>query len=290
MRPRTLHISRRNSTFQVLESLIAKRQKRHATRTFVVEGVQPINTALAQGWQFETVIHERGAELSRWAQDVIARSSPPVAYEVVPELLADLSRKDDRSELLAVVRMREDDVGRIPVGRDLAAAVIDTPSNPGNLGTLIRSCDAFGIHGLIVTGHAVDVYDPATIAASRGSLFAVPVVRAASHAAVAAWIAAVRQAVGACRVVGADEQGEVDVSDCDFAGPAVVIFGNEARGLSRAYQELCDLKVRIPIVGSATSLNVSVAASVVFYEISRQRRRFAPSLPQSSRSGRSAHR
>lgn len=265
-------MSRRNSTFQVLASLITNRQKRHATRTFVVEGVQPINTALARGWRFEAVIHEHGAELSRWAQEVIARSSPPVVYELAPELLADLSRKDDRAELLALLRMRDDEIAAIPVERDLAVAVIDAPSSPGNLGTLIRSCDAFGIHGLIVTGHAADVYDPATITASRGSVFAVPVVRAASPAAVAGWIATVRQAVGPCRVVGADEKGEVDVSDHDFSRPTVVVFGNEARGLSRAYQDLCDVLVRIPIVGSATSLNVSVAASVVFYEIGRQRR------------------
>ena len=64
--------------------------------------------------------------------------------------------------------MAADDVGRIRVGTDLLAVVIDTPSNPGNLGTLVRSCDALGAHGVIVTGHAADIYDPATITASRG--------------------------------------------------------------------------------------------------------------------------
>jgi TrmH family RNA methyltransferase len=276
MTPGTLRITKRNSAFQVLESLAANRHKRQATRTFLLEGVQPINTALAYGWPFDAVIFESGATLSRWASDVVRRSSAPMRYEISPELLKDLSGKNDVSELLAIVRMHEEDVTRIPVRPDLLVAVIDRPSSPGNLGTLIRSCDAFGVHGLIVTGHAVDIYDPGTISASRGSLFAIPVVRMASHKDVDVWASRIRDAVGTCRIVGADEKATVGISDYDFSGPTITIFGNEAHGLSRAYEELCDATVQIPIDGSATSLNVAVAASVMFYEISRQRRVTAP--------------
>jgi TrmH family RNA methyltransferase len=168
--------------------------------------------------------------------------------------------------------MEADAVSRVPIGPDLLVAVMDRPGNPGNLGTLIRSCDAFGVHGLIVTGHAVDLYDPATIRASRGSIFAIPVVRMPSHASVAAWVSTVRGAVGQCRIVGADEKAGTAVFDHDFRQPTIAVFGNETHGLSRAYQELCDASVQIPMRGAASSLNVSVAASVLFYEVSRQRR------------------
>jgi 23S rRNA (uridine2479-2'-O)-methyltransferase len=158
------------------------------------------------------------------------------------------------------------------MGRHLLALVLDTPSNPGNLGTIVRSCDALGADGVIVTGHAVDVYDPATITASRGSIFAVPVVRLDSPAAVARWVAAARQAIGECVIVGADEKGSVELSAHDFRPGTVVLLGNEARGLSQGYQQMCDAIVRIPMSGSVSSLNVSVAASIVLYEASRQRR------------------
>jgi 23S rRNA (uridine2479-2'-O)-methyltransferase len=270
--PRTVRISRRNSTYQVLESLRTNRQKRHRTRTFLVEGVQPINTALRAGWAVEALVYAAHAPLSGWASGVL-RESAADRYELDPELLEGLSGKQEPSELLALVRMPDPGLHRIPVRPDLLAAVMDRPSSPGNLGTLIRSCDAFGVHGLIVTGHGVDVYDPATLTASRGSLFAVPVAHAESHAEVSRWAAGVREALGGCQLVAADEEAATPLADADFTGPTVVVLGNETHGLSRAYREICDRSVRIPIGGSATSLNVSVAASIVLYEATRQRRR-----------------
>ena len=262
---RTLQISRRNSTYQVLESLIGNRQKRHRSCSFLVEGVQPINTALERGWAVDSVLYERGAPLSRWARNVILRADAD-RYELSPDLFRALSRKNDPPEIIAVLRMPPDSLDRIPVRRDLLAAVMDRPSNPGNLGTLIRSCDAFGLDGLIVTGHGVDMYDPATITASRGSLFAIPVVHAGSHTEVGQWVETVRQRLGTCHIVGADEAADLNVSDYPFASPTVLIFGNEAHGLSHAYKQLCDARIRIPIGGSATSLNVAVAGSIILYE------------------------
>ena len=105
--------------------------------------------------------------------------------------------------------------------------------------------------------------DPATITASRGSLFALPVVRLDSPTAVEQWVAGVRRITGRCMIVGADEQGHSELSAHDFTLPTVVLLGNEARGLGRAYLAMCDALVRIPMTGSASSLNVSVAGSIV---------------------------
>lgn len=75
-----------------------------------------------------------------------------------------------------------------------------------------------------------------------------------------------------CRIVGTDEGAPIDLPESDFVGPTVLLLGNETHGLSHAYRESCDEMVRIPMVGAATSLNVSVAGSVVLYEVFRQRR------------------
>ncbi len=232
----------------------------------------PITRALAHGWTFDAVVHAQDFRPSKWASDVIARSGAPVRYALTRDLLGALSGKTETSELLAVARMPPDDPWRIPVRGDLLAVVIDEPANPGNLGTLVRSCDALGVHGVILTGHAADLYDPATITASRGSLFALPVVRLDSPTAVEQWVAGVRRITGRCMIVGADEQGHSELSAHDFTLPTVVLLGNEARGLGRAYLAMCDALVRIPMTGSASSLNVSVAGSIVLYEAARQRR------------------
>ncbi len=267
----SLRITRRNSAFQVLQSLASNRQKRHHSHTFLVEGVRPITIALDRGWTFGAVIYAGGRKLSAWARDVIDQSANATHYELSDELLAELSRKEETSEILAVLEMPEDRFERIPATPNLLVVVADRPASPGNLGTLMRSCDAFGAHGLIVSGHAADIYDPSTITASRGSLFALPVVRTASAAAVAAWIAEARASLPHLRVVGADERGASDAFHTDLGGPTVIVLGNEAQGLSRAYLDLCDATVRIPITGAASSLNVGVAGSILLYEAARQR-------------------
>jgi tRNA G18 (ribose-2'-O)-methylase SpoU len=272
MAARRLPITKRNSAFQILESLISNRHKRHQTRSFVVEGVQPISMAVDRGWKFEAVVYAGGRRLSHWAADVIARADPPICYELSHDLLEQLSGKTDTSELLAVLRMPGGRIERFPIRDDLLVAVYDRPSNQGNLGTLIRSCDSFGVHALALTGRSVDPYDPATITASRGSLFALPLLQLDSPAALASAVAEARNALHRLQVIGTDEKAALDLEQVDLTGPTLLLFGNEARGMSRACRDLCDVAVRIPMVGSATSLNVSVAASIALYEAGRQRR------------------
>lgn len=272
MRAPTLRVSTRNAAFQVLESLRGNRQKRHATRTFLVEGVRPIAMAVEHGWEVDAIVYDATRERSSWAEGVLDARREATRYEMSPDLMAELSGKDEPSELIAVVRMRTPSIADLRGRPDLLVVVVDRPSNPGNLGTIIRSADALGAHAVVTTGHGADVYEPAAITASRGSLFALAVLRAESTAEVLGLVGRVREEVGACRLVGADERGTVDLSACDLTGATVVVAGNETHGLSRAYREACDALVRIPMAGAASSLNVAVATSIVLYEASCQRR------------------
>lgn len=153
--------------------------------------------------------------------------------------------------------------------------VFDRPNSPGNLGTLIRSADAFGASGVIVTGHGADQYDPQTVRASTGSLFAVPVIRAAGPAQVLEFRD--RQVLRGIptRIVGTDEKGPRAAYDHDFTEATILVVGNEASGMSAAWQQTCDDMVHIPMGGTASSLGAPSAAAVALYEISRQRRTFA---------------
>ena len=96
-------------------------------------------------------------------------------------------------------------------------------------------------------------------------------VRAPSHREVAAWVSAQRGRGCPIVLAGADEHGETDVFDADLTRPTLLLVGNETTGLSSAWRDLCDLTVKIPITGAASSLNAANAAAVVLYEIARQR-------------------
>jgi len=266
-----LRVSTRNARFQQWEALLSNRAKRQRTGEFLVQGVRPITLAARHGWRFRALIYDAGRPLSQWAQALL-RDVPAVKVSMAPTLLAELGEKEEGSpELVAVVEMPGDGLHRIEAGHDFLGVLLDRPASPGNVGSIIRSADALGAQGVIVGGHAADVYDPRCVRASTGSLFALPVVRTPGPGEVAAWVTALR--ARGCPVVLAatDERGDRDVFDFDFTQPVLLLAGNEGTGLSGAWRELSDVVVSIPMAGAASSLNAASAASIFMYEASRQR-------------------
>jgi TrmH family RNA methyltransferase len=273
-----LRISTRNARFQQWQALLGNRTKRQRAGEFLVHGVRPISLALRFDWALTALLYDADRDLSTWARDVLATTiaGDPVHAAMATELMAELGEKEEGApELIAVAALPPDSLARLarggtPTSGSTLGVVFDRPTGPGNIGTLIRSADAFGAHGVVVTGHAADPYDPRSVRASAGSLFAVPVVRVPSHREVLAWWDAMAPADRPA-LVATDEHGEIDVADADLTGPTYVVIGNETSGLSAAWRDACDLTVRIPMTGSATSLNAASAATVVLYEAARQR-------------------
>ena len=249
-----------------MEVLTRNRTKRHRYGEFLVEGVRALNGAVQGGWEIRSFAYARGRTLSRWAQAMLDESTAESHFEMTPDLFDALSDKEEPSELLAVVGMKPDDANRITTRPGMTVVVVDRPSSPGNLGTLIRSCDAFGVDGVIVTGHGVDLYDPATIRASVGTFFTVPSVALASHDDLAPWITDVRQSYPALSIVGTSARGTSALREYDWSSEVVLLIGNETHGLSHAYRAICDATVSIPMHGGATSLNAAIATSIVLYE------------------------
>lgn len=262
---RTTRIDRRNATFQQWQALLTNRTKRTRAGLFLVQGVRPINLALEHGWPVRAWLACTGRR-SDWAEEVTRAHPAAEHYTLAPELLAELAEKADGAELIALVQMPPDDLARIEPRPGAPVVVFDRPSTPGNIGTLVRSIDALGGSGLIVTGHAADAYDPKAIRATTGSFFGVPVVRCDTHATVLEWAGTL-----GLTVLGTDEDGDLPLPDADLTGGTLVVIGNETRGMARAWREACDHTVTIPIAGTASSLNAAAAGTVVLYEAARRR-------------------
>lgn len=267
-----LRVTARNASFQQWQALLTNRTKRQRAGEFLVQGVRPITLAVRNGWPVSTLVYPDDRPLSSWAGGLLDTLGPETTRVAMsPDLLRELGGKDDEPpELVAVVGLAPDRLERIPCGADTMVVVFDRPTTPGNIGTLIRSADAFGAAGVIITGHAADPYDPKAVRASTGSLFAVPVVRQDSPRPVLQWA---HQSAEPVQIVGTDEDGTVDVADHDLTGRVILLIGNETTGLSSGWRQACDAIVRIPITGAASSLNAAAAATVVLYEAARQRRR-----------------
>ncbi len=266
-----MRVTTRNASFQQWQALLTNRTKRGRAGEFLVQGVRPLTMAVEHGWEIRSLIYPDDRALSGWARGLLDRvDCRPVAMS--PDLVDELAGKES-AELIGVVALPSTSLADLTPDPHLLVVVFDRPSTPGNIGTVVRSADAFGASAVVITGHAADPFDPKAVRASTGSVFAVPVFRADSQAEVLDRIDALRAGGLPVELVATDEHGSVDVADYDLTGPRVLLVGNEATGLSAGWRSAADVTVRIPITGAASSLNAATAATVVLYEAVRQRSR-----------------
>lgn len=267
-------ISVRNATFQQWETLLTNRKKRNRAARMIVHGVRPIALALASGSKVYAVLVNAERTPSRWAAETISdlRARGAEQFNLSAELLRELAeREDEAPEILVIVAMPEDDPARVPAPPELLAVALDRPTSPGNIGSIVRSTDAFGGHGVFVSGHAADPYDPRAVRASTGSMFTVPTVRVPGPGEVLQWVARRRSEGVPVQIVGTDESGTTDIAHVDLTKPSLIVTGNETTGMSSSWREACDVIARIPIRGQASSLNAANATTVMLYEADRQR-------------------
>lgn len=262
----------KNSTYQQIEVLKTNRNKRYKYNRFLVEGVRSLNEAVKNGWKIHSFLYAEGG-LSDWAMKMIRTVQTEENYCLTPELMRELSEKEDTSELMAVIGMREDRLENVQLSDNPFLVLFDRPSNKGNLGTMIRSCDGLGADMLIITGHAVDLYDPEVVVSAMGSFFNLPVVRIDDNGRLYGFIGEMRKRYPGFTVVGTTAHRENPIWSADLTVPLMLMIGNETLGLNRAFKESCDLICTIPMAEKsyATSFNVSCAASVMMYEVTRQR-------------------
>ena len=269
-----LRIRSRDALYQKLEVLKTNRNKRHRYGEFFVEGVRNLREAISDGWEIVSFLYTPERELSDWAQNLLRTVRVTENIALTAPLMDELSGKTDTSELMAVVRMRENDPDRLLcTDRAPLLALFDRPSNKGNLGTMLRSMDGLGIDGLILTGHGVDPYEPEVIGATMGSFFRVPFVEIPRHDDLAAFFAKIRAMHGDLQILGTTAHADKPVWEIDLTRPTVYMIGCETDGLSEGLRPFCTELTTIPMAetSSASSFNVSCAATVLFYEAIRQR-------------------
>jgi TrmH family RNA methyltransferase len=247
--------------------LLADRKHRRRESAFVVEGIQPVWQAVEAGSDLEALIvapqllHHPGAAAMVAAQEAsgvrVARRSA--------ELFGRISDRDAPSGLAAIVRAAPVTVASLAVGPGSLFVALVSIGNPGNLGTIIRTASAAGADGVVLIGPSADPYDPSAVKASMGALFTVPVATASSFAEFLAWARA-----GGVRVAATSARGSVTCWDADLQPPVAVLLGSEGSGLPEDVLAAADLRVAIPMTGTAESLNLSVAAGVLLYEVRRR--------------------
>lgn len=247
--------------------LLADRKHRRRQQAFVVEGLQPVWRAVSAGRQLEAVILAPELLTNPAALDMVAglERDGVAVTRVSAELFGRLSDRDGPAGLAAIVRGGVGGLSELAVTHDSVFVVLHELQNPGNIGTIVRTADAAGASGIILLGHTADPLSGTAIKASMGSLFAVPVVAVAEEPALLGWA----REYGV-RLVAMSGAGSDDLWTAGLARPLAILLGNEGTGLPDSLLSAAEERVRIPMSGTAESLNVAAAAAVVLYELKRR--------------------
>jgi RNA methyltransferase, TrmH family len=258
--------------------LLAERKHRRREGAFVVEGIQPVWQAVEAGADIEVLVVAPDLLKPPAARAMIIQEEErgTRVARVTGDLFTRIAGRDGPAGLAAIVRARPIPLVALDVPARALFVALHEPGNPGNVGTIIRTASAVGAAGVILTGAATDPYDPVAVKASMGAVFDVPVAAAASAQEFLDW-AASRQVT----VAAASARGERSLWEAEFPSPLALLLGSEGEGLPDPLLDRVGLHLRIPMVGTAESLNLAVAAGVLLYEVRRRTGLAAPSSPPS---------
>jgi TrmH family RNA methyltransferase len=247
--------------------LLSDRKHRRREGAFVVHGVQPVWQAVEAGADIEALIVAPDL-LTRPATRAMVAQQEDSGIRVVrisSALFGRLADRDGPSGLAAIVRARAARLADLPVLPQARFVALDEIGNPGNLGTIIRTADAAGVAGVVLIGQATDPFDPVAVKATMGALFSVPVAHVPTADEFFGWAAGHGIAVAAASAAAA-----VTCWDSELPVPLAILLGSEGAGLPDSILARADLQLRIPMIGTAESLNLAVAAGILMYEAWRK--------------------
>ncbi len=268
---REIITSAQNPKVKRLLALQEKSRLRRESGLFVAEGTREVARAVAAGFKADTVFVCPeicgGAPLARestaWLDDCAVVEVPAWLYDK-------MAYRSGTQGIIAELRSRELGLEELHLGENPLVMVLESVEKPGNLGAVLRSADAAGADALIVCDPLTDLYNPNVIRASTGAVFSMPTACCDSAQAIS------YLHYRGIRILTAQLQDSSLYYDCDMRGAVAVVVGSESQGLSQAWRDASDGRIRIPMMGACDSLNASVSASILLYEALRQRLRCAP--------------
>ena len=234
-----------NKQIKFIKSLAFKKN-RIKNQLFVVEGEKQIAELLSSDYYIDSLYA---------TNDWICKNSDVEAIQISNSELARISNQKNPNHVLALVEFKK---YSIPSNKGLVL-VLDGINDPGNMGTIIRTCDWFGIQAIVCSINSVDVYNPKVVQSSMGSVFRVPVI----YTDLFDYLQGVKSPI-----YGAFIDGQ-NINDISFPRDLNLVIGNEANGITKEISQLISKKVKIENVGKkyADSLNVAVATSILLYKI-----------------------
>lgn len=255
-----------NARVKNITALQKKGKERRNQGLFVIEGRKLFEEILRDAPE---AIHEVYVTEAYLTQQEQRRLPETIPYELVTEqVMKAMAETMEPQGILATVRIPRYDKKTLLEKKEAVWIALEDLRDPGNLGTVLRTAEAAGVTGVLLSDSSVDIYNPKVVRSTMGAIFRVP------HFYLSDFLGELdlmRQA--GATLYAAHLQGTQDYDEPEYDGCAVILIGNEANGLSEEAAAKANCLVKIPMEGKAESLNAAVAASLFMYEAYRKRRK-----------------
>ena len=266
-------ITSRSNPHVKLARGLSENQARRSSGLALIEGPRDVYAAAETKMAFRYLIYDP----DRIPPDTIDQLADAVdtsdldVLSVSPDVFSSISRQNNPSGLAAIVHQRWAELDSLTLSIGMYCIALYSIRDPGNLGTIIRSAEAVSSQGVILIDASTDPYHPMALRAGAGSLYYQKIIRTTLDNFIQ-WKLS-RQ----LQVVGASQSASDDYRNFKYPDPTVLLMGSERSGLPDSHPDLPDQTVRIPMSGRTESLNVSISASLLLYELfNRKRNRDAP--------------
>lgn len=258
----TVITSLSNQLVKEIKSLHSKKG-RDNLNAFIIEGAKIVQEAIKDNLKIRSLAIIEHYQPDKYILDNIKE------YTIFSEnVFKKICTTDTPANILAVVEKKSfsmDEIVNKPNSNKLIA-VLDEIKDPGNLGTIIRTCCAAEVDGIILTDLSVDMYNPKVIRSTAGALWKLPVIYFNDKQKLIEVLKS-----NDVKVYAADMSAEEDYCSVDYTKNVAIILGSEAAGISKCFLELSDKAIKIPISAKVESLNVASSAAIILFEALRQR-------------------
>ena len=258
--------SRRNPLIKRIKRLQQSAKFRSKENAYWAEGFQIVTSAIEFRDSVEILVCCEDLFSPNAGEEARDRgqATKVAVVDVSERVFRSLSQRNNPDGLGAICRTRWEDLAAVTVSDSSVLVAVEEISDPGNVGTILRTIDAVGAKGLILVGQTAQPYHPRAVRASRGAVFSVPVFRCPDLNGLFRWARAQKT-----QVIATSSKARQSFWEADYPTPSVLLFGNENRGLSKEDMARATQAIAVPMGGTGSSLNVAVAVSLVLYEMKR---------------------
>lgn len=265
MRPITVISSLSNHQIKNINQLLKKSKARDEQGIFIVEGQKMFEEARAEGLLVRAFFSE--SFYQRKLEDSPGYFSN-LEYEILTDsVFQSVSETKTPQGVMGTVKKPQYSIDTLIRDKGAALLLLEDVRDPGNLGTMVRTAEGAGITGIILNSSCVDLFNPKVIRSTMGSIYRVPFAIAEDFNSVMNEIK--KQGI---RIFAAHLSGQLYDTEESFQDKCAILIGNEANGLSDEVSAMADSLIKIPMAGKVESLNAAIAAAILMYEVSRQRR------------------